>query len=149
VDLVISRSVLEHLETPRLFFRELWHILKPESKFIFLTPSRWDYASILVRLIPNRFHGEVVRRTEGRDEGDTFPTFYRANSDGTLKALAKGAGLKIVTLSHLGQYPSYLMFNPFLFLLGTVYGRIVRRFSLLKGARGWILGIVQAPGMLI
>lgn len=65
VDLVISRSVLEHLETPCLFFRELARVLKPEGKFIFLTPSRWDYSSVLARLIPNRFHGEVVRRTEG------------------------------------------------------------------------------------
>ena len=53
-----------------------------------LTSSKYDYVSVAAQLISNRFHTKVVSATEGRDEMDTFPTFYRANSRRQLGRLA-------------------------------------------------------------
>ena len=39
----------------------------------------------------------------------------------------------------LGQYPSYFMFNPALFLLGAAYDKLVSRFESLQQLRGWLL----------
>lgn len=89
VDLVVSRSVLEHLQAPLDVFRELHRILRPGGRFVFLTPNRWDYASLAALAIPNRLHPSLVRRLTDREEGDTFPTFYRANTDRAIRRLAR------------------------------------------------------------
>ena len=61
-------------------FREFNRVLKPGGRAILLTPSKYDYVSIIARFMPNRLHGKLVNATEGRAEEDTFPTHYRANS---------------------------------------------------------------------
>ena len=143
IDVVITRSVLEHIKDPRKVYQEIHRVLKPDGYFIFLTPNLYDYASILAKLIPNRFHSKIVKMTEGRDEQDTFPTYYRSNTQWTIENLAKSIGFKVSSVSLLGQYPSYLMFNPLLFLLGMAYDKIVCRFQPLRFLRGWVLGVLQ------
>jgi SAM-dependent methyltransferase len=64
VDVVISRSVLEHVENPIIVYWEINRVLKPGGYFIFLTPNFYDYASILAKLIPNRFHSRIVRQLD-------------------------------------------------------------------------------------
>lgn len=142
-DMVISRSVMEHVSTPGKTFNEINRILKPGGNFIFLTPNLYDYASIISKIIPNRFHSSVVRMTEGRDEDDIFPTYYRANTRKDIKRLALNTGFEIKLIQFLGQYPAYLMFNPFLFLIGTAYDKLVCRFSLLSFLRGWIFAVLK------
>jgi SAM-dependent methyltransferase len=139
VDLVAARSVMEHIDDPLAVYREVQRVLRPGGYFVFLTPSSWDYATIIAKLVPNRYHGKLVRLTEGRAEVDTFPTFYRSNTIRAINALARKSGFALEREACLGQYPSYLMFNPVLFLLGTAYDRIVTRFDLLQQLRGWLL----------
>ena len=57
--------------------------------------------------------------------------------------LAKSTGFKVAGISMLGQYPSYLTFNPLLFLMGTAYDKIICRYEYLSPLRGWILGVLQ------
>ena len=139
VDVVISRSVLEHIGNPEKAYREIHRILKPEGHFIFLTPNFYDYASLLAKMIPNRFHSRIVRPTEGRNEDDTFPIYYRPNTERDIKKLAKTTGFEVTLIDYLGQYPSYFIFNPMLFIFGTVYDKMICAFDSLKYLRGWIL----------
>ena len=111
IDMVISRSVLEHVKNPVTVYEEINRVLKPAGYFIFLTPNFYDYASILATLIPNRFHSRIVKMTEGRDEEDTFPTYYRSNTERDIKKLAKTTGFQVTRIDYLGQYPSYFMFD--------------------------------------
>ena len=127
IDMVICRSVIEHLRRPGLFFGEINRVLKKGGYFVFLAPNLYDYASIAAKLIPNRLHKSVVRYMEGRNEDDTFPTYYRANTVQVVTRLAGHANLETVSLIYLGQYPSYFLFNPILFLLGAAYDRLVCR----------------------
>jgi ubiquinone/menaquinone biosynthesis C-methylase UbiE len=54
-DLVISAWVLEHLADPKKAFQEIFRVLKPGGKVIFLTPNAWNYNVWIIRLIPDRF----------------------------------------------------------------------------------------------
>jgi SAM-dependent methyltransferase len=139
MDVVVARSVMEHLETPDIAYREVARVLKPGGRFIFLTPQLWDYASVIAKLVPNRYHPALVRKVEGRDEEDTFPVYYRSNTIGAIRRLADRHGFRVETARHLNQYPCYLMFSPLLFLLGTAYERITSRWGALRGLRGWLL----------
>lgn len=138
VDLIFSRSVLEHIEHPLRVFREWQRLLRPRGCAIFLTPNLWDYASIGSALIPSALHPVLVERLEGRPPEDTFPTFYRANTSFRIRKLAQEAGLSVEHLEHLGQYPSYLTFHPIPFTLGTGYSRLVGLNSL-RQLRPWLL----------
>ena len=139
VDIVISRAVLEHVPTPAYIFKEINRILKPSGSFIFLVPNLYDYVSILSILIPNKFHKYIVSKAEGREMEDVFPTYYKANSYSSINKLSRNSGFEIIDFQWLGQYPSSLMFNPFLFLIGTVYEKIISRFDWLRFLRGWLL----------
>lgn len=139
VDIVISRSVLEHVLTPAYIFKEINRILKPSGSFIFLVPNLYDYVSILSILIPNKFHKYIVSKTEGRKMEDVFPTYYKANTYSSINKLSRNSGFEIIEFQWIGQYPSSLMFNPFLFLIGTIYEKIISEFDWLSFLRGWLL----------
>jgi SAM-dependent methyltransferase len=143
-DLIISRSVFEHLEQPELVFLEIRRLLAPGGSFILLTPNRWDYVSLAASLIPNRWHPALVGWMTGRDERDTFPTRYRANTVGRLRALARAAGLNVVELKRLREHPHYLQFSAAAYLLGVSYEQTVQRG--VPALRPWILGKFQRPG---
>jgi SAM-dependent methyltransferase len=139
VDVVVARSVMEHLVRPDAAYAEVARVLKPGGRFLFLTPQLWDYGSACARVIPNRFHPYVVKKVEGRDEQDTFPVHYRTNTVAAIRRLAARHGFRVESARHLNQYPCYLMFNPLLFLLGTAYERVTSRWEALRGLRGWLL----------
>ena len=142
-DVVICRSVLEHLEVPQPTFDEVARVLADEGLFVFLTPNCWDYVSVGARLIPNRYHPVIVRKLTGRAERDTFPTFYRANTRHALKALARGSGLVVTRLEFLRQQPGYLRANTLTYAAGIAYEQLVARF--LPALRPVILGVMFRP----
>lgn len=142
-DLVISRSVLEHLPEPLLVFREVFRVLCPGGRFVFLTPNRWDYVSVGASLIPNRLHPWLVQKMTGRDEDDTFPTMYRANSVGQIRSLARQIGYHLESIELLREHPHYLQFNSLLYAAGTVFDHTFQRF--VHSVRPWILGVLRRP----
>lgn len=140
-DLVICRSVLEHLEHPKRAFDEISRVLTQGGTFVFLTPNRWDYVSLAASVTPNRYHAAVVRRLTGRDEQDTFPTFYRANTARRIRTFAEQAGLRMIWIEFLREHPHYLRSNRFAYVAGVAFEQIVQRP--VKWLRPWILGICR------
>ena len=147
IDVIMSRSVFEHLEDPEAVYTEFSRILKPGGRLIFLTANMWDYATLVARLVPNRFHPAIVARVEGREEADVFPVRYRTNTHRAVARLSANARLEIEDYRYLGQYPNYFMFNAALFLLGTGYDKLVSRFEPLRFLRGWILVTLRRPAV--
>lgn len=145
VDLVMSRSVFEHLTDPQAVYREMARVLRPGGRLVFLTANMWDYGTLVARLVPNRLHGRVVKVVEGRAEEDTFPTAYKTNTRADVERLASGSGLKVTGFDYLSQYPNYLLFNGPLFAIGMVYEKLINRFHALRGLRGWILVTLEKP----
>jgi len=145
VDIVMCRSVMEHVENPAAVYREIHRVLKPGGVFIFLTGNLWDYAALVAKIVPNRFHPWIVARVEGRRERDVFPVQYKTNSRGAIDKWARQAGFEIRSFRYVGQYPTYFMFNGFFFLLATAYEKLLRRAKVLRFLRGWILVTLQKP----
>ena len=139
VDLIMSRSVFEHLVEPQAVYAEFARVLRVGGKAIVLTANMWDYGTLAARLVPNRFHGRVVKVVEGRAEEDTFPTAYRTNTRRDVSRLAQGAGLNVVSFEYLSQYPNYLLFNGAIFFVGMCFEKLIARFDVLAFLRGWIL----------
>ncbi|MHB1428616.1 MAG: class I SAM-dependent methyltransferase [Rhodocyclaceae bacterium] len=143
VDLIMARSVMEHVVDPAAVYGEMHRLLKPGGYFVFLTANLWDYASLIAKLVPNRFHPWIVSKTEGRLEEDVFPIQYKTNTRRSVEKYSRQAGFDIVSFEHLGQYPAYFLFNAPLFALGTLYEKIISRFDSLAFLRGWILVVLR------
>lgn len=146
VDVIMSRSVMEHIAHPAAMYREMSRVLRPNGHFIFLTGNLWDYSAIIAKLVPNRHHPWIVARTQGRSERDTFPVEYKTNTRGAVTRYAAGPGFDVVLFDYLGQYPAYFLFNGPLFLLATGYEKLINRYSALKFLKGWILVVLQKSG---
>jgi SAM-dependent methyltransferase len=142
-DVVTSRSVLEHLQSPARAFMEFHRVLKPGGRLVFLTPSRYDYISIAARIIPNALHGKIIRYLEGREEADTFPTYYKANSVRQIDDLATQAGFAAEQLAYLNHYPYLLTFSPLLCRMAIAYDEWIRRKQRLHCLQAWLLGTLR------
>ncbi len=145
-DMVISRSVVEHLEDPEQVFREFCRVLRPGGRVIIVTPNKYDYVSILAAATPYRLHRSVVSRIFRVPEDDVYPTLYRANTLSALRKALTSAGLVRKELDTVNHYPAYLMFSPVLFRVGMVYERLtsLRAFRSLRGS---LLCMFEKPGI--
>ena len=111
VDVIMSRSVMEHIADPVAMYGEMSRLLRPSGHFIFLTGNLWDYSGVIAKLVPNRYHPWIVARTQGRNERDTFPVQYKTNTRSDVSRFADGSGLRVLSFDYLGQYPAYFLFN--------------------------------------
>lgn len=145
VDLIMSRSVFEHLSDPESVYREFSRVLRPGGAVVFLTANMWDYGTLVARLVPNNYHAKIVRYTEGRAEEDTFPTAYKTNTRADVERLAKSAELQVENFQYLSQYPNYLLFNGALFFLGMCFEKLISHFEALRFLRGWIIVTLRKP----
>lgn len=138
VDLIYSRSVMEHVVDPHGVYAESARLLKPGGRWIFLTANRWDYVSLVSRVTPNRFHARIVRRFEGREEFDVFPTAYRTNDRRQIGHHAQAHGFRIERFERHGQYPAMFYRFGALFFLATLYEKVILRYAFLAVLRGWL-----------
>jgi len=149
-DSVFDWVVAPHLNTyadtaPDTAFNAVQRVLKPGGIYIFLTPSIYDYASIIAAFVPNAWHPKLVKWMTGRKEEDVFPTYFRANSKRQITKLAVEHKFEIAEFAYLGQYPAYLVFNRVLFWLGAMYERFIRRFKMLHPLQGWVFCVLRKP----
>ena len=142
-DLAMSKSVLEHLRAPETVFTEVARVLRPGGKFVFLTPNWYDYVSLFASVIPNRWHPQIVRLLTGRDEDDTFPTLYRANTTHRIHQLCRQVGLEVESLCLLRADPHYLKATSLTYTAGILYEQSAQR--VVPQLRPWILGVFRKP----
>jgi len=134
-DVVFADNILEHLAAPERVFSEVSRVLKPNGVFLAKTPNRWHYIPLISRLTPTWFH-RLGNKLRGRDELDTFPTFYRANSKSKLLQLAAEAHM-IPIIEQIEGRPEYLRMPALypLYPLGVLWERTVNRFPRLASLR--------------
>jgi SAM-dependent methyltransferase len=143
VDIVVSRSVVEHLDDPVGVFTELARALKPGGQLIFTTPNKLYYSSIVASLVPYRWKDFYIRHAFA-ERYEHFPVRYRANTPGALHRLATRAGLHVRRLEALRHFPYALLFSPTLFRLGILYDWVVTRLRLDRLQSTWLV-VMERP----
>ena len=121
-DGVVCSWVLEHVSDPLQVFSEVVRVLRPGGFFIFLTPNARAVVTLLNRSLRPMQHS-LVQRIYGRAESDTFPVLYQANSHIRLNRLASKSGLVLETFYEIPD-PTYLAFNPVLYILSRAISRV-------------------------
>ena len=140
-DVVFANSVIEHIEHPELFLSEVKRILKPDGYFFCRTPNILHYAMILSKYTPYWFH-KFYCGLSGRDYEDTFPTYYRMNSEKQIAELGRKLGFEYEIKTFEGQ-PDYLFLDPVTFMMGVGYERLVNKYKFLNKYRILLLVKIQ------
>jgi ubiquinone/menaquinone biosynthesis C-methylase UbiE len=141
-EMVICRSVVEHLESPQQVFREFWRVLRPAGKVVIVTPNKYDYVSLIAAMTPYQLHRSLVSKIFQTPADDVFPTRYRANTVSAMRKAMSAAGFVERELGTISHYPAYLMFSPVLFRLGVLYERLTA-LELFRGLRASILCVFE------
>lgn len=123
-DVVFSDNVLEHVANPEAVFREISRVLKPGGVFLAKTPNKWHYIPLIATLTPTSFH-RFYNKLRGREQHDTFPTVYKANSRSAVAGLATEAGLEVQDMRFIEARPEYLRLSALTYVFGLAYERIV------------------------
>ena len=139
VDLVVSRSVFEHLDRPERVLAELSRLLRPEGRLILTTPNKYYYSCLLVRLFPERLKAYYFRTVFGEEAYDYFPVYYKANTRRALRRLAAGVGLRVDKIEAIRHFPFYFVFSPLLFRLGTLYDYMITWLKLDALQSNWLV----------
>ena len=123
-DLILSKTVIEHLVDPLRFFREMYRVLKPGGSFVWATSNLHSLPIFVSRLTPITVHKWVYRQIYGKNLNfDQFPTYYRANTKQALhKKLTQTGFLKIVF--NTANWPFYFAINRPLFLFFLLIHRL-------------------------
>jgi SAM-dependent methyltransferase len=140
-DLVFSVWVLEHVDAPRAFVREIRRVLAPGGRFAFVTPNGRNPVTWVIRAIPNRLHPAIMRRVQRRDVRDTYPVRYRINTPRTVEQIMREAGFTREQLVVNGD-PTYLALGPRSF---RVWSALERIYDLprMSGARIHLIGLYR------
>ena len=143
-DVVFSIYVLEHIAQPTALAAAVHRVLRPGGIFMALTPNVAHYAAAASRVTPTAFH-RWYNRQRGRDDADTFPTWYRLNSRAALRRHFGGAGLEPVAIDGIEVRPNYLTFSPLAFLAGAAYERVVNAYEPLSPLRVNFVAVFRKP----
>jgi SAM-dependent methyltransferase len=146
VDLAIARYVLEHVEDPVAFFRNLSRVLKPGGKFIFLTPNRWHPAMIASHWLPYGIKQRILALTKRADPHDVFPTCYLLNSASAVARAVRRCGLEISELQTREIQPcGYLDFSVLGYVASCAYFSVLRTTGLQRFFGMTMTGVLSKP----
>jgi len=128
IDLIVCDNVLEHIGNPGNFFEEIHRVIKNGGFLCIRTPNRWSYIALAAKLIPNKYHSNVISAVQnGRNDEDVFPTLYRCNSIGKIKKNMKKIGFDCVVYGYEAE-PSYLSFSKVAYSFGVLHQRFAPGF---------------------
>lgn len=113
-DIVVARSVLEHVDDAEWLGAELLRIVRPGGLIAAVTPNKLGYIALAARLVPNRLHSSALTVVQpGRKSEDVFPTRYRLNTAKALRA-AFGPGAEVFVV-YTASEPGYHFGRPWVF----------------------------------
>jgi len=87
-DLISANMVVEHLDNPDFLFKEIHRILSSDGNFIFITPWKYYYLTLISSITPKPLKNKLIYYLVGREEKDVFSTYYRLNTVPKIRKLA-------------------------------------------------------------
>jgi ubiquinone/menaquinone biosynthesis C-methylase UbiE len=126
-DTIVTVMVLEHIDDPKRFLKEVARVLRPGGRFIGHSISGSHYVTYLRRmfgLLPHSMNQAIVKALYNRAEVDTFRTFYRLNTRRQIDRTCSESGLSNVDFRRYAD-PGYFRFAKPLEVLAILADRLL------------------------
>lgn len=125
-DMIVTRSVMEHLPDTETFVREMSRVLKVGGRAVHVFPSRFAPFAILNQLLPNRLTKWLIDYVfpEWSDECG-FKTHYDNCYYPRVIQLFEGNGFEIETAEYRYYQSIYFKFFVPLYLLSVLYDLLI------------------------
>lgn|GEM_PF-772893 len=147
-ELVTMNMVVEHLAEPSKVLAEIVRVLDWGGQLVIHTPCASSYEIWLIRLgwkvLPKSVGLWAIRFLEGRDAGDVFPTFYRANARRLLSKLVSEAGLVEQEVRIVEGRPFFYFVAP-LSIVEIAFEWFLRMMGKNEVCPATLLGIYRRP----
>jgi SAM-dependent methyltransferase len=128
IDLCLCDWVVEHLTEPSVLFAEAARVLRPNGILCIRTMNKFSYSGVAARLVPHRMHDKVLKFSQKtRKHEDIFPTLYRCNSIGALKAQMRAYGFLPVVYGYESE-PGYCEFSSVAFRMAAAVRTVIPQF---------------------
>jgi ubiquinone/menaquinone biosynthesis C-methylase UbiE len=130
VDLVVTRTLLEHVKGVPAAICHIGRIVKPNGTTLHLVPGRYSLFGLAARLLPFGPLKWLVHAVRPETRGQVeFPVHYDHCHPAALERLFRAAGFRNVKIEICWSQSSY--FAPILpgFILVALYQAIVRRLG--------------------
>jgi 2-polyprenyl-6-hydroxyphenyl methylase/3-demethylubiquinone-9 3-methyltransferase len=125
VDLMTSRSVLEHLRDTEAFVIESARVTRVGGYAVHAFPSRFAPFAFANRLLPNRLSRRVLESLFPWARGVLgFPAFYDRCYPSAMTGLFEQAGFKVREMRVSYAQADYLSFFVPLYVLAAVYDEL-------------------------
>jgi SAM-dependent methyltransferase len=143
IDMVISRTLIEHLKSPEAFFAHLYRVLKPGGYGIHLFPCKFAPVALINLMCSKSFSQKVLFyfRPEAKGKGG-FPAYYRHCYHNKIKKLLKLQGYEVTQLKH---YHNQFVYFEFLFPLFLIYALYEMCTMPIKNLASFLLIVTQKP----
>ncbi|CAN5588694.1 hypothetical protein BH20ACT17_BH20ACT17_11510 [soil metagenome] len=130
-DLVVSRTVLEHVENVERAAHEMQRVLRPGGKSIHLLPCRYALFALVARVLPFWLAKSVLHRLFPDSRGVVeFDVYYDRCHPAAIERLFREAGFQDVQVECTWDQAAYFQaFFP-VFLLVLIYQRLTEALQL-------------------
>jgi len=140
VDLVISKTLMEHVPDNEASVRVMYDCLNNGGSTHHYIPSKWHPYSICLRLAGHKLQNKLigVLRPEAADVTG-YPAFFNNCTPGAMKKLFQEAGFTEIEVNAYYQARGYFSFFFPIYIIILVYERICKSLDLPLLASGFII----------
>lgn len=130
-DLIVSRSVLEHIEDLSLFVKQARRVLKDDGYFIHVFSSKFASFALLNQVLPRRVSRWILDLIVPEKKGNLgFPAVYDRCYPSAIRRLLEGNGFEMVDFALTYRQSHYFeVFFP-AYLVSASYQTVVQSLSL-------------------
>lgn len=123
-DVVICQWVIEHLENPKLVYKEFDRVLKKNGHMILVTNSIYNPMMLISKILPLKLRDSMKEKIfpDEIDE-DTFPTYYNCNSKRAFEKALTELGYTRVFSGYSNDI-SIFLFSKILFMLVVLFDKV-------------------------
>jgi len=137
---IISINTWEHLHTPELVLENFFKVLSDQGVLIVIAPQRWNYISVIERLLPKYLKDIAWRIYKDRDHMP-YPAYYRLCSKKTLLEAARCQGFNTEYFSSVEGPPLWFAKVPPLFILACLWMSLVNKYKVLENIKGAFIAV--------
>jgi len=139
-DLIISMTLLEHVQDNNASVTQIYQALKPGGYAIHYLPSKYHPYSLILRLVSPRCQKRLIRTFRfWAEEVTGYPSFFDRCSPKEMRKLFKNKGFKHVTTTSFFRANVYFRFFLPFYILVTLWENICKRLQFEQLCSGFII----------